>query len=268
MELGSAELSGLLDAARAIAAQAGQEIMQIYADGYDIDHKDDRTPITSADLAAHRSIAEGLSQLPLDLPLLSEESDPAVFELRRDWPLYWLVDPLDGTREFIRHSGEFTVNIALVQGDRPILGVVAAPALGHTYYAARGLGAFKTEQGSVPKRIRVRALGARRPVVAASHSHRSDQLSEFLERIGPHRLISMGSALKSCLVAEGRADLYVRLGPTSEWDTAAPQCVVEEAGGQYTDTHMRAMRYNQRETLLNPPFFVFGNRSRDWSTLL
>lgn len=266
--LTAAELKPLLEAARALAVQAGDRILEVYKAGFDVAQKRDLTPVTSADLASHRLIVEGLSRLPMSYPLLSEESEPIPFSVRRGWRTYWLVDPLDGTREFIRHSNEFTVNIALVHDHVPLLGVVYAPALNRCYYAARGLGAYLSEGEGEPRRIRARRLGRRRPVVAASHAHRSDMLREFLARLGDYRLISMGSALKSCLVAEGRADLYVRLGPTSEWDTAAAQCVVEEAGGQITDTALRPLRYNLRDSLLNPHFFVFGRDSRDWSQYL
>ncbi len=262
------ELEPLLRSARAIAIEAGRQILEVYSSGFDIEHKGDLTPVTSADLAAHRLILEGLSQLPYPFPILSEESDKIPFSVRREWGSYWLVDPLDGTREFINHSGQFTVNIALIADQVPILGVVHAPALGYGYFAARGLGAFKIVTGEEPKPIRTRSLGTRRPVVAASHSHRGDDLRHFLAAIGDHQLVQVGGALKSCLVAEGRADLYVRLGPTSEWDTAAAQCIVEEAGGRFTDTALRELRYNTKESLLNPHFFVFGPKSRDWSRSL
>lgn len=262
------ELETLLRSARAIAVEAGRQILQVYRSGFDVERKSDLTPVTSADLAAHRLILEGLSQLPYPFPILSEESDSIPFSVRRDWTSYWLVDPLDGTREFINHSGQFTVNIALISDHMPVLGVVHAPALGYGYFAARELGAFKVEDGNEPVAIRTRSLGTRRPVVAASHSHRGEDLRHFLTSIGDHKLVHVGGALKSCLVAEGRADLYVRLGPTSEWDTAAAQCIVEEAGGRFTDTALKELRYNTKESLLNPHFFVFGPKSRDWSRVL
>jgi len=200
--------------------------------------------------------------------VLSEESEAIPYSERARWNTYWLVDPLDGTREFIKRNDEFTVNIALVHDHRPILGIVHAPALDTTYFATEGSGAFRQDGGEPPRAIQARRLGSRRPVVAGSRSHAGSRLGRFLENIGPHKHISMGSALKSCLVAEGTADLYVRLGPTSEWDTAAAQCVVEEAGGQVTDTAMRPLRYNVRDSLLNPEFFVFGADSRDWARFL
>lgn len=258
----------LLKQATCLAREAGLEIMRVYREGFDVQHKHDKTPLTTADLAAHRCIVGGLSTLVPHFPVISEESDPLPFSERGNWPTYWLIDPLDGTREFIKRNDEFTVNIALVHAHHPILGVVHAPALDMTYFAQEGGGAFKQDGGDPPVPIRVRKLGKRRPVVAGSRSHAASRLGRFLENIGPHKHISMGSALKSCLVAEGVADLYVRLGPTSEWDTAAAQCVVEEAGGQITDTQMQPLRYNTKDSLLNPHFFVFGAESRDWSQFL
>ena len=251
-----------------LAQEAGTEIMRVYREGFDVQQKRDKTPLTTADLAAHHCIANGLDALAPRFPVISEESEALPFEARSRWSTYWLVDPLDGTREFIKRNDEFTVNIALVHGHHPILGVVHAPALETTYFAREGGGAFKQECDDRPLPIHVRRLGNRRPVIAGARAHSGSRLGRFLDNVGPHKHISMGSALKSCLVAEGVADLYVRLGPTSEWDTAAAQCVVEEAGGQITDTTMQPLRYNTKDALLNPHFFVFGAESRDWSRYL
>ena len=258
----------LLHEAILLAREAGSEIMRVYREGFDVHQKHDKTPLTTADLAAHRCLLGGLSTLEPHFPVISEESDALPFSERASWPTYWLIDPLDGTREFIKRNDEFSVNIALVHGHHPILGIVHAPALETTYFAREGGGAWRQDGNDAPSPIRVRKLGSRRPVVAGSRSHAGTRLGRFLEAIGPHKLISMGSALKSCLVAEGVADLYVRLGPTSEWDTAAAQCVVEEAGGQITDTGMQPLRYNTKDSLLNPHFFVFGADSRNWSQYL
>lgn len=261
-------LDGLLRQALALAREAGVEILRVYREGFDIQEKADRSPLTTADLAAHRCIVGGLSTLQPHYPVLSEESEAIPYSERAGWETYWLIDPLDGTREFIKRNDEFTVNIALVHDHRPILGVVHAPALGSSYYAIEGGPAYRQDESDPPRRIHVRRLGSRRPVVAGARSHAGSRLGRFLENVGPHKHISMGSALKSCLVAEGTADLYVRLGPTSEWDTAAAQCVVEAAGGRVTDTAMNPLRYNTRDSLLNPEFFVFGADSRDWSACL
>ena len=178
------------------------------------------------------------------------------------------MDPLDGTREFIKHNGEFTVNIALIKEHRPLLGVIVVPVSGLCYYACDGQGAFKQVPNGNPESIRVRSYDPRHLVVAGSRSHGSDKLGKFLSTLGDHVLISMGSSLKSCLVAEGKADIYARFGPTSEWDTAAAHCIVEQAGGNLTDMSMNSLRYNTKESLLNPPFLVIGDGSHDWSVYL
>jgi len=258
----------LLKPAIDVAISAGRRILEIYEGGFSVEHKGDSTPLTEADMAAHAIIDDGFAEYTPDLPILSEESANVPFAQRATWQRYWLVDPLDGTREFIKRNGEFTVNIALIDGQEVVLGVVYAPVLGVYYYACRGQGAWKREAMSAPERIQVRTPHRNPVVVAGSRSHRGDSLERYLTNLGPHEFLPMGSALKSCLVAEGKADLYARLGPTSEWDTAAAQCVVEEAGGKITDTAMRPLRYNTKEILLNPHFFVFGDAGVDWSRYL
>jgi 3'(2'), 5'-bisphosphate nucleotidase len=200
--------------------------------------------------------------------VLSEEGREIPYEERKTWERVWIIDPLDGTKEFIKHNGEFTVNIALIDGHQPILGVVYAPVVGSLYYAARGLGAFKRTGLDEPVRIRVREKCPDKIVIAGSRSHQTPAFKEFIAQLDNYEIIRMGSALKSCLVAEGRADIYARLGPTSEWDTAAAQCIVEEAGGRMTDTAMRPLRYNTKDELLNPHFIVFGDSSIDWSAYI
>ena len=254
----------LVEPAVALAREAGERIMAIYEGGFSVAEKADRTPMTEADMAAHRTIVEGLQRLTPGLPVLSEESAEIPFGERARWRTYWLVDPLDGTREFIKRNGEFTVNIALVRDHEPVLGVVHAPALGLTYWACRGGGAWKQAGGEAPRRIHVRRARPGRAVVAGSRSHSDERLAAYCERLGPHELVSMGSALKSCLVAEGRADVYPRFGPTSEWDTAAAQCIVEEAGGRVVDAAGRPLRYNTKPSLLNPDFLVYGDPAGDW----
>jgi len=261
-------LDALLPPLTALAAEAGRRIMEIHGGGFTVELKADRSPLTEADLAAHHTIAAGLQLLDPALPLLSEEEATLPFDERVHWRSYWLVDPLDGTREFIKGNGEFTVNIALIHEQVPILGVIHVPVSGLTYFARRTGGAFKQEPHAEARPIHARDLDDRTPVVASSRSHRGDRLSAFLRRVGDHHILGLGSSLKSCLVAEGRADLYPRLGPTSEWDTAAAQCIVEEAGGRITDTAMRPLRYNTKDSLLNPHFFVFGRNSRNWSHYL
>ncbi|HEX5637279.1 MAG TPA: 3'(2'),5'-bisphosphate nucleotidase CysQ, partial [Gammaproteobacteria bacterium] len=180
-----------------------------------------------------------------------------------------LVDPLDGTREFIKRNGEFTVNIALIESGRSILGVIVVPVTDVRYFAWRDGGTWKQQGSQAAKKIHVSKIDSSKPLrVAGSRSHGSDKMQQFIEKIGACEMVSMGSSLKFCLVAEGKADLYPRLGLTSEWDTAAAQCVVEEAGGHVTTTDMKPMRYNTKDSLLNPEFFVFGDNSRNWQSYL
>ena len=268
MNLDDRLLESLRPEVEDIALRAGEAILEVYETAFEVAHKDDRSPLTAADMAAHRIIMQGLSALEPELPLLSEEASTPEWQRRRDWAAYWLVDPLDGTREFVKRNGEFTVNIALIEGHEPVLGVVHAPVWGETWSAARGSGAWHRKDSAEPRRIQARSLPETEPVVLASRSHPSERLQRFLERIGPHRERVLGSSLKMCVIAQGEADLYARLGPTSEWDTAAAHAVLREAGGDITDTTMRPLRYNTRETLLNPEFFAFGRESRDWSRYL
>lgn len=251
-----------------IARDAGVEIMNVYNRDFKVIQKEDDSPLTEADMAAHAAIDDGLEELCPDVPVLSEESGDIPFADRQRWQHYWLVDPLDGTREFIKRNDEFTVNIALIEGNAAILGVVYAPALDVCYYAAKGMGAFKQVGSGAAEPIKALAAARKPVIVAGSRSHRGESLNQFLDNLGGYELIAMGSALKSCIVAEGRADIYPRLGLTSEWDTAAAQCIVEEAGGRVTDLQMQRLQYNTKDSLLNPHFFVFGDNSIDWSGFL
>jgi 3'(2'), 5'-bisphosphate nucleotidase len=251
-----------------LARDAGRRIMKFYQQDVSIEHKEDRTPLTEADMAAHNAIVAGLSVLTPEIPVLSEESAKIPFNERSQWDRYWLVDPLDGTREFIKRNGEFTVNIALIHDHRPLLGVIVVPVSGLCYFACEGQGAFKQLPDSKPESIEVRPFDSAHLVVAGSRSHGSDKLGTFLKNLGDHTLISMGSSLKSCLVAEGKADIYARFGPTSEWDTAAAHCIVEQAGGTLTDLQIKPLRYNTKESLLNPPFLVIGDSNHDWAAYL
>jgi len=253
-----------------LSKQAGSSIMTVYQQGagMEVQRKDDNSPLTQADLAAHHIITQGLEALTPEYPVISEESASIPFSVRQQWRTYWLVDPLDGTREFIKRNGEFTVNIALIDDHRPVLGVVYAPALNLLFYAASGRGAFRQMRSQAPQIIHSRAFDPTQVTVAGSRSHGDTRLLGFLDRIGPHMLISMGSSLKICLVAEGRADIYPRLGPTCEWDTAAAQCVLEEAGGMLADIERRPFRYNTKDSLLNPEFFATGAMSPDWAQFI
>ncbi|MBS3935954.1 MAG: 3'(2'),5'-bisphosphate nucleotidase CysQ [Sulfuritalea sp.] len=251
----------LLDRIVAIAGAAGDEIMAVYARaaaGLAINRKADNSPLTEADERAHRLIATRLAALSPALPLLSEE-DVASFPGPDRQGRYWLVDPLDGTKEFIKRNGEFTVNIALIEAGRPVLGVVHAPALGVSYLAAEGIGAFRQTRGAARQSI---AAAKHRPGtvwrVVGSRSHGGDRLAAFLADLGEYELAPMGSSLKFCLVAEGQADLYPRLGPTSLWDTGAAQCVVEQAGGSVRTLEGRPLGYADTGQLLNPYFVAAG----------
>jgi 3'(2'), 5'-bisphosphate nucleotidase len=255
----------LLDQVSAIARDAGAAIMRIYGADIAVETKDDRSPLTAADRASHELICRALARLTPDVPVWSEESATVDFGERARWPRFWLVDPLDGTREFIKRNGEFTVNIALVEGHEPVLGVVHVPTLDRDYCGGRGLGATRRDGASAPQPIRV-CQPARSPVrVVGSRSHGGSSLDPFLARVGTHELVPMGSSLKFCLVAEGAADVYPRLGPTSEWDTAAAQAIVETAGGAVTDLQGHRLAYNCRREVLNPHFVAFGDGTRDWA---
>jgi 3'(2'), 5'-bisphosphate nucleotidase len=224
-----------------------------------------------ADMAANAVIVEGLREITPDMPILSEEVRAAPFEARRSWPRFWMVDPLDGTKEFIKRNDEFTVNIALVDHGSPILGVVFAPALGVTYFGGSGGGAFKVGSGS-PEPISVAGYESGPVSIVASRSHGGEALERFVSRIGgpmggPARFVHMGSSLKLCLVADGTAHLYPRFGPTMEWDTAAAQAVLEAAGGLVVDLAGRPLEYN-KEDLLNPHFMATGVPAFPWKDFL
>ncbi len=249
------------DALVEIAQAAGRAILTIYEQDFAVQHKADQSPLTAADLAAHEQIVTALTDLTPDVPVLSEESAAVPYTQRKTWSRYWLIDPLDGTKEFIRRNGEFTVNIALIEQGRPVLGVVYVPVSGVSYVGEVGVGAWKQLATGEQTRLCV-SHPCQQPVrVVASRSHVSAALQQILDQLGEHQLISMGSSLKLCLVAEGAADLYPRLGPTSEWDTAAAQAVVEAAGGQVTDLTGQPLRYNQKDSLLNPHFLVFADHN-------
>ena len=248
----------------AIAVDAGAAIMAVHDDDLAVRTKADASPVTAADLAAHRCIVAGLERLTPDIPVLSEESAHTVpLAERRAWPRLWLVDPLDGTREFLKRNGEFTVNIALVDDGVPVFGVIQAPVTGAVWHGLPGGGAFRRDGGiDLPITTRRPAHAPLR--VAASRSHLDPRTAALLQRLGAHETIGLGSSLKFCLLAEGGMDAYPRLGPTSEWDTAAGQAILEAAGGCVLDLHGRPFRYNQRDTLLNGDFLALGDPALPW----
>ncbi len=262
------ELWRLADGVSATVASAARRVMAIYATQFEVLHKQDRSPVTSADLAAHEIISDGLAMLEPGVPVLSEEGDIPPFEERARWHSYWLVDPLDGTRGFVARSGEFTVNVALVSACEPILGVVAVPVSGTCCAAVRGGGARLEHADGVRESIRTRRLPARQVVVLRSRRRRHAEVDRLIAKLGRVRTIRAGSSLKACLVARGLADLYPAFGPTSEWDTAASQCLIEEAGGGLTDRELQPLRYNTSASLDNPSFVAFGDPQADWKIWL
>ena len=251
-----------------LAHEAGEAILEVYATDFVVQSKSDESPLTQADLASQQRITAKLKDLTPDIPIISEESDLPPFDERRKWQCYWLIDPLDGTREFVNRNGEFTVNIALIEAGRPVFGVVHVPVQQKTYIGCEGYGADLRDRGGSPLEVRV-ADTSHMPVrVVGSRSHRGASLDAFLASLGAHDFVPMGSSLKFCAVAEGTADVYPRLGPTSEWDTAAAQAVVEQAGGAVLQLDGKPLSYNQKSDILNPWFVVLGPMDRDWLALL
>ena len=251
-----------------LARRAGREILEVYdQEDFEVESKGDGSPLTLADRRAHTAIESGLRELTPGIPVLSEESAEEVMAERQKWSTFWLVDPLDGTREFVRRNGEFTVNIALISDGRPVLGVVHTPVSGVSHMGTLDGGAFRQLPGEEPEPIRVRTLDLGRLTMVASRSHAGEHViryREALERLGATvELTSMGSSLKICLVAEGRADVYPRLGPTSEWDTAAAHCVLAAAGGRLTRIDGSPLEYNKPD-ILNPWFIASGDPAFDW----
>ena len=261
-------ITGLMPEIIRVATDAGREILEIYNSGFSIEHKDDKSPLTTADTASHNTICSYLSRLTPRIPILSEESSSIAFAARKSWNQYWLIDPLDGTREFIKRNGEFTINIALIENHQPVLGVVHVPVTGITYYASKDHGAWKQTNTETPIAIKTRSANVNRLAVAGSRSHGSDRQQKFFEQLGNIEVYAIGSSLKFCLVAEGIVDIYPRFGPTSEWDTAAAQCIVEEAGGIVTDEELNPLLYNSKESLLNPNFLAIGDKHFDWRPYL
>ena len=255
----------LLPAVLQIALRAGQAIMEVYEDlHHEVEYKNDDSPLTKADLASHRIISDALAAISSNIPVLSEESTEIPFEVRRNWQSFWLVDPLDGTKEFLNRNGEFTVNIALLREGVPILGVVYVPATDVAYFAVEGAGASKLEQGIVkPIRTLVERSPTPKVVISRWHGNGVDQMHSDLEKIGvdPNRceFVPTGSSLKFCLIAEGSADLYLRNWPTMEWDTAAAQYVLEMAGGSVSDLDGNRLKYN-KPVLRNPSFLASAAR--------
>jgi 3'(2'), 5'-bisphosphate nucleotidase len=261
-----------------IAIDAGKEILKIYngSSPVEVTLKADNSPLTEADCAADALITRSLQDSFPDIPILSEESIGIDYTTRQTWDRYWLVDPLDGTKEFISRNGEFTVNIALIENGDPVLGVVHVPVLGVTYSG---------RVGGADGAVKIDTQGIRRPIssakmksskssirIVASRNHRGDQLDRLIDEItrsvGKTEVVSMGSSLKMCLVAEGRADFYPRLAPTCEWDTAAAHAILVAAGGQIVGLDFQPLRYNLKDSLLNPDFIAIADMGFDWQRVV
>lgn len=263
----------LIEQVLKIAEEAGDAIKVVYdrEKPVEVETKDDSSPVTEADHAAHKIIVARLNSLTPDIPVFSEESEAIPFSERKEWQRYWLVDPLDGTKEFITRTGEFTVNIALVENNEPALGVVTVPLKDQAYVGGNGVGAFKVDQGNWSE-IKVRAVQNQSLVVVGSRRHGAEKLTKLMEKLEKEGystdMTSMGSSLKFCLIAEGKADFYPRLAPTSEWDTAAAQAVLMEAGGRVVTTDFAPLTYNREDNILNPEFYALGDPAIDWEALL
>ncbi len=266
----------LLDRIVELSVAAGEAILEVYADSdnFNTENKADNSPVTDADKAAHNVLYDALVAIDTSVPVLSEEGNLPDFETRSSWQRYWIIDPLDGTKEFIKRNGEFTVNVALIENGVPVLGVVHVPVLDVTYAGVKDLGAIKiTADGEQTISVRKAPEPGQEAVrVVASRSHGSEAVEKCIARLEKHfgsaERKSMGSSLKLCLVAEGEADIYPRLALTSEWDTAAAQAVVEAAGGVVLDEDLKVLRYNTKADILNPFFYVLGDTKFNWSSLL
>ncbi|MEW9671087.1 3'(2'),5'-bisphosphate nucleotidase CysQ [Ammoniphilus sp. 3BR4] len=246
----------------AIAQEAGQAILEIYQTDFTIENKEDDSPLTSADKASHAIIAKALKESYPVIPVLSEEGKGVAYEERKNWNRFWLVDPIDGTKEFIKRNGEFTVNIALIENGYPVLGVIYAPALGTLYVGQQGEGAYKVDDRGIKTELKVKALEESQYTIVESRSHPSPEVNEYLSKLEKRftqiRRIEKGSSLKFCAVAEALADSYPRFGPTMEWDTAAGQAIVEAAGGKVVNLQGQRFSYN-KESLLNDYFIALSH---------
>jgi len=239
-----------------IAKEAGEAIIEVYNSDFDYQLKKDLSPITAADNLAHDIITKKLKILTPKIPILSEENCDIPYKIRSQWTQYWLVDPLDGTKEFINRNGEFTVNIALIDNNTPTLGIINVPINNETYWGSKVNGSFYSSENGDVKQIQVSENYHDRIRIVASRSHPSEMLTSFLEKIVDYEILKVGSSIKFCLIASGQADCYPRFGPTSEWDTAAGEAIVKYAGGSVITTKGKLMAYNLKEGFLNPNFLV------------
>lgn len=250
------QLSSILPDVIRVADEASDKVLRIYQSDFKVSYKADESPITAADTAAHDIIVRGLRGISHDIPILSEEGSEIPWEVRKHWPRFWLVDPIDGTKDFTQRTGEFTVNIALIEDGEPVLGVVTAPALKEAYWGVKGEGAHKRDRSGKVHRIEVAEPRSVKRVVA-SKNHLNPETREFIEKLGEHELVQAGSSLKFCRIAEGHADIYPRLGPTCEWDTGAAQAVLMAAGGKVQTLEGGPIKYGKQD-VLNPYFIAAG----------
>ena len=268
------DLSELFPDLERIAREAGTAILDVYNDNtpIEIDTKSDDSPVTKADIAAHHLIEKGLNELTPEIPVLSEEGGLPKFAQRKEWPRYWLVDPLDGTKEFINRNGEFTVNIALIENHQAVLGVVYVPVLDTLYIGGEAFGSFKQANNARSQLSTKKLILNSELKVVGSRRHGAEELDKMIETI--HSLFSsvlrvdMGSSLKICACAEGNADWYPRLALTSEWDTAAAHAVLRGAGGEIYTAELEPLEYNKKESILNPFFHAVGDQSFNWEKLI
>lgn len=255
----------LLTQVAQLAQATGEKILSLYGEhNLTIKTKADASLVTNADLLSHHAILDALTALTPDIPTLSEEADLPPLSVRQNWEQCWLVDPLDGTREFIEGTGEFTINIALIKANRPVLGVIYVPVERTCYCAAEGVGAYMITYDQVRLPLEVRKQAPERMLVLTSRRYKSFEIESFLHRMGTVHRACVGSSLKMCLLAEGCVDVYPRYGESCEWDIAAGDCIVTQAGGGVFDHDLQPMRYNCRETLVNPPFIAVGDTQQNW----
>ena len=256
----------VLDKLVDLVRRAGDEVLAVYESDFGVDVKADRSPVTAADLRAHDVIAAGLERIAPGIPVVSEERAPPPFEVRSRWARFWLVDPLDGTKEFVNRNGDFTVNIALIEGGKPALGVVGVPARGRIYVGGAD-GAYCLDSGGRTP-LETRQMRDEAITVVASRSHRDERLTRYLsaleQRFAAVCATSVGSSLKFCQLAAGEADFYPRLGPTAEWDTAAAHAVLRAAGGDVCRWDGRSLAYGTKPSLLNPEFYAVGDSAYPW----
>ncbi|RBW48277.1 3'(2'),5'-bisphosphate nucleotidase CysQ [Marinobacter sp. F3R11] len=249
--------SSILPEVIKVADEASTKVLHVYQSDFKVSYKEDESPITAADIASHDIIVKGLRAISRDIPILSEESALAPWEERKHWRRFWLIDPIDGTKDFTQRTGEFTVNIAMIEDGVPVMGVVTAPALKEAFWGIRGEGAYKRDRTGQIHRIRVSEPRETKRVVA-SKNHLNDETRAYIETLGEHETVQAGSSLKFCRIAEGHADIYPRMGPTCEWDTGAAHAVLLAAGGNVRALDGKSLQYG-KEDVLNPHFIAAGN---------